>query len=323
MTLLAARSFAKRALWRLYVLSMWAVLVAALALRLPAQELAPRAYVISPIHSNAVVVTWSFYDGGLNLNGSIPITGATGRYHVPILSYYHSLNFFGRSANITASLPYGVGNFQGSVLGTQQSVYRSGLLDFNVRFSVNLIGGPAMPIEKFAKWKQKTLLGASVKVVAPTGQYNPTKLVNWGINRWAFKPELGYSRLWTKWVLDAYAGVWFYTTNPAFFATPIPRLQTEGPIGSFEGHLSRNLGSPRFWASLDGNFWFGGTTALGGIENPNTRQTSSRVGATLSVPVTAHQSLKFACSKGSYVRFGGDYYNAQVAWQYAWVGWPK
>ena len=308
---------------RLHVIPIFAVWMVASALLLPAQDLSPRAYVITPMHSNAIVLTWSFYDGGVNLNGSIPITGATGRYHVPIFSYYHSLSFFRRSANVTASLPYGVGNFQGDVLGTEKSVYRSGLLDLNVRFSVNLIGGPAMPVEKFAKWKQKTLLGASVKVVAPTGQYSPTKLVNWGINRWAFKPELGYSRLWSKWMLDAYAGVWFFASNPAFPATPVPLPQTEGPVGSFEGHLSRNLGKPRFWASLDGNFWFGGTTSLAGIQKPDTRQSSSRVGATLSVPVSTHQSLKFAYSKGTYVRFGGDYHNLQIAWQYAWIGWPK
>lgn len=305
------------------LLPIWALFITGSALWLPAQELAPRAYVISPVHSNAIVLTWSFYNGGLNLNGSIPITGATGRYQVPIFSYYHSLNFFGRSANVTASLPYGVGNFEGNVLGTQKSVYRSGLLDVNVRFSVNLIGGPAMPFEKFAKWKQKTLLGASIKMVAPTGQYDATKLVSWGINRWALKPELGYSHLWSKWILDGYGGVWFFSRNSAFPATPLPMPQKEGPIGSFEGHLSRNLGSPRLWASLDGNFWFGGTTSLGGIQKPQTRQTSSRIGATLSVPVSKHQSLKFAYSKGSYVRFGGDYQNVQVAWQYAWIGWPK
>jgi hypothetical protein len=308
---------------RLYVLMALAVLVAASALPLSAQDLSPRAYVITPIHSNAVVLTWSFYDGGVNLNGSVPITGATGQYHVPVFSYYHSLSFFGRSANITASLPYGVGNFQGNVLGTQKSVYRSGLLDFNIRFSVNLIGGHAMPVEKFAKWKQKTLLGASVKVVAPTGQYSSTKLVNWGINRWAFKPELGYSRRWSKWLLDAYGGAWFFTSNPAFPDTPVPMAQTEGPIGSFEGHVSRDLGRPRFWASLDGNVWFGGTTNLGGVQKPDTRQTSSRVGATLSMPLTRHQSLKVAYSKGTYIRFGGDYHNLQVAWQYSWIGWHK
>lgn len=288
-----------------------------------AQDLSPRAYVITPLHSNAVILTWSFYDGGLNFSGTIPITGATGTYHVPVLSYYHSLNFFGRSANITASLPYGVGYFQGDVFGTNKSVYRSGLLDFNVRFSVNLIGGPAMPLEKFAKWKQKTLLGASLKLVVPTGQYNGTKLVNWGIHRWALKPELGFSRRRGKWILDAYGGVWFYTTNSAFFNVPVPSPQTEAPIGSFEGHLSRDLGKPRWWASLDGNLWFGGTTTLNGIRNPATRQTSSRVGGTFSFPISKHQSIKVAYSKGTYVRFGGDYQNVQVAWQYSWIGWPK
>ena len=94
-------------------------------------------------------------------------------------------------------------------------------------------------------------------------------------------------------------------------------------LASFEGHLSRDLGKRRFWTSLDGNFWFGGTTTLGGILKPDTRQTSSRVGATFSVPVTKHQSFKFAYSKGTYIRFGGDYQNVEVAWQYAWVGWPK
>src|SRR5215468_7543601 len=82
-----------------------------------AQDLAPRAYGITPLHTNAITLTWSFYDGGLNFNGTVPITGATGTYHVPVGSYYHSLNFFGRSANITASLPYAVGTFSGNVLG--------------------------------------------------------------------------------------------------------------------------------------------------------------------------------------------------------------
>jgi hypothetical protein len=62
---------------------------------LRAQDLAPRAYIITPVHSNAVTLTWSFYDGGLNFNGTVPITGATGTYSVPVFSYYHSFSFFG------------------------------------------------------------------------------------------------------------------------------------------------------------------------------------------------------------------------------------
>ena len=142
--------------------------------------------------------TWSFYDGSINFNGALPVSDATGSYNVPILSYYHSFGFFGRSANVVAALPYGVGSFRGTLEGAGEHLYRSGLVDSVFRLSVNLKGGPAMPVPQFLKWKQKVLLGASLKVIAPTGQYDPTKLVNWGTNRWSFKPEFGYSQRWKK-----------------------------------------------------------------------------------------------------------------------------
>jgi hypothetical protein len=204
----------------------------AACLQVPAQDLAPRAYVITPIHTNAVVLTWGYYNGGINFGGTVPITGATGSYSVPVISLFHTLNFFGRSANLTATLPYAVGTFKGEGLGRQASVYRSGLADASFRFSVNLLGGPAMPVQEFARWKQKTLLGVSLRVIAPTGQYDGTKLINWSINRWAFKPELGYSQRLGHWLLDGYGGVWLYTTNSAAFAGPAPQPQTQEPIGS-------------------------------------------------------------------------------------------
>ena len=285
-----------------------------------AQDLSPRAYIITPVHSNAVTMTWSFYNGGINFNGTIPITGATGTYSVPSVSLFHSFGLFGHAANLTFFVPYGVGTFSGNVLGTSRSVYRSGLLDFTARASLNLLGGPAMQADEFAKWKQRIILGASVKIIAPTGQYSPNKLVNWGINRWAFKPEFGYSERWGHWILDGYAGVWFYTTNPAFPNTPRPVPQTESPIGSFEGHLSYTFNKLRTWASLDGNFWWGGITALDGVSNVSTRQTNSRIGGTVSLPLSKHQSLKAAYSHGTYIRFGGDYHNLQIGWQYSWIG---
>jgi outer membrane putative beta-barrel porin/alpha-amylase len=293
-----------------------------LAQRLCAQDLVPRAYVITPVGANAVILTWSYSNGGVNFSGAIPVTGATGSFSTPNFSYYHSFGFFGRSANITASLPYGVGNFKGEAGDRNHSVYRSGLVDVVARLSVNLIGGRAMPAREFSKWKQKRLLGASVKVLAPTGQYDPAKLVNWGINRWAFKPEVGYSQRWGSWLVDAYAGAWFYTTNRASYSVPVPQPQTEGPIGSLEAHLSRNFG-PGTWVSLDGNFWWGGVTSLNGIQNLATKQTSSRLGGTLAWRFTKHQSLKVSYSDGTYVRFGGNFQNVQIGWQYSWIGLSK
>jgi len=288
-----------------------------------AQDLAPRAYVITPVNLNTVTLAWSFYDGSIDYNGALPVSGATGTYQVPIFTYYHSFRLFGRSASALASLPYGRGTFQGTIAGAGEQIYRSGLLDSVYRLAVNLKGGPAVPMTEFPKWKQKVLLGASLKVIAPTGQYDPTKLINWGTNRWSFKPELGYSQRFGNFVLDGYAGVWFFTTNTDFWSRnayyPGTRSQSQKSIGAFEGHLSYNF-KPRLWASLDGNYWFGGQTSISGIENPSSRLSNSRLGATFSTPVSQHQSLKFSYSNGTYIRFGGNYQNVSMAWQYSWLG---
>jgi hypothetical protein len=290
------------------------------------QDLTPRAYVITPIHTNAILVTNSIFAGNLMLNGTAPISDATANVNAPILSLYHSFNFLGRSANITASLPYAAGNFNGSVLGAETNVYRSGFIDSSFRVAVNLKGGQALSIRDFMKYQQRTVLGVSLRVVVPTGQYDPNRLINYGANRWALRPEFGYSRRMRHWMADGYGGVWFYTRNPAFFSrneyVPYVQVRTQEPIVGFEGHLSYDV-KPRLWVSLDGNLWFGGRTSLNGVEEPDTLQKSSRLGVTGSLPLTRHQSLKLSYSKGAYVRFGRDFHNVSVAWQYSWLGWPK
>jgi len=211
-------------------------------------------------------------------------------------------------------------------MDNETRVYRSGLMDSSYRFSVNLMGGAAMTPREYQSWRQKTILGVSLRVVAPTGQYDPTKLINLGANRWAFKPEFGYSRRWGHWVLDGYAGAWFFTTNPEFFSHNAffagSRSQSQAPVSSFEGHFSYDVRA-RFWISLDGNFWYGGRTTVGGLENTVSLQKNSRVGVTASVPVTKRQSLKFSYNNGAYVRFGGDFQTVSVAWQYSWLGRPN
>ena len=293
---------------------------------LRAQDLAPRAYVVTPLGSNAINLTESYNDGELLFQGTIPVVGATGRLHAPSVAYYRSFGLLGRSANVLAALGYGVGTFEGAIREEQRSIYRSGLFDSVVRVSVNLLGGPAMSLPEMRQWRQKTLLGASLKVVAPTGQYDPTKLINLGANRWAFKPELGLSRARGHWVLDAYASVWFFTRNPDFFErnefVPGEQSQTQAPIAAVETHLSYDV-RPRLWVSIDANFWNGGRTSVNGVENPATLQRNSRVGISSSIPLTRHQSMKVSYAQGAYIRFGGDYRIFSAAWQYSWIDKPN
>src|SRR5260370_34228911 len=120
------------------------VFVASSLAPLKAQDLSPRAYVITALHSNAVTLTYSYYSGSIQLNGVLADASATGTYSVPIFTYYHSFGMFGRSANLNVAIPYGIGTFQGEFGDVTRQIYRSGLLDTTLRLSVNLKGGPAM-----------------------------------------------------------------------------------------------------------------------------------------------------------------------------------
>jgi len=290
-----------------------------------AQELNPRAYLISPVGTNVVNLGYSHLEGNPDLSASTPITDAHAAVEVGALGLYRALDFFGRSANIAVAIPYAVGEFDGTVADAPKHAHRSGLLDSSVRFSVNLIGGPAMEPQEFVKWQQGVLLGVSLKIMAPTGQYDPTALVNLGTNRWAFKPEIGYSQRWGHWILDAYAGEWFFTENPEFFSHNQyfagERSKSQSPVTAFETHLSYDV-RPRLWISLDANFWTGGETRISGVANPATYQKSSRIGVTASIPVSAHNSIKLSYNDGAYVRYGGNYRSISASWQYGWIGWP-
>lgn len=290
------------------------------------QGLSPRAYVITPIHSNAVTFTYSLQDGNVVFDQTLPLTNSKGRIGTESMSYFHTFSFFGRSANINVFLPYAIGHFQAEVSGTELKLYRSGLAPVSLRVSVNLRGAPAMTINDFRKWQQKTLIGASLAVSTPTGQYDPARLVNIGENRWSFKPEVGLSRRWDHWILDAYSAVWFFTPNDNFYSKAPgsvgPNRQTEKPMGATEAHLSYDI-RPRFWASIDVNYWYGGETSLNGTPTPTTLQANSRLGGTAAIPVSRHQSIKFSYSTGTYVRFGGDFQTVSVAWQYSWLGRPN
>ena len=181
-----------------------------------------------------------------------------------------------------------------------------------------------MTLDEFRKWREKTIFGVSLKIVAPTGQYDSSRPLNWSTNRWSFKPEFGYSHRWGHSVLDGYGAVWLFTKNSEFFTFPPPAQQTqaENPILACETHLSYDV-KPRLWFSVDGNFWYGGRTSVNGVQSPNALQSNSRLGFTLSTPATKHQSLKLSYNGGAYINYGGNYQNVSLAWQYSWIGKPN
>jgi hypothetical protein len=167
------------------------------------------------------------------------------------------------------------------------------------------------------------MLGASLKMVFPTGQYDPTRLINLGTNRWAIKPELAYVRRVGRVVIEGYGGIWLFTANHDFLASApdaTGATRTQAPIGAWELHVSYDV-NPRCWISADLNYWRGGRTSVNGVPSV-TLQANSRLGVTGSVPLSRHQSLKISYSDGVVIRAGGNFRILSAGWQYGWLGSP-
>jgi len=294
------------------------LLLTLLTLAARAQDLAPRAYVITPTDSNAITVSAAINTGQILFDPSVPVTGASATIETPILSAFHSFGLWGRSANILVAVPYAVGNFEGTVGGDFLQAYRSGIADSRVRFAINLHGGRAMAPREYVKWHERSLIGVSLTVAVPTGQYDSAKLVNIGANRWGIKPEIGFTRRRGHWAIDWYAGAWFFTENNSYY--PGTNRRSQAPFFNGEAHVGYYLGL-RAWASFDANFWNGGRTRVNGVEG-NDSQRNSRIGGTISLPFGKHQTVKFSYSHGAYVTIGGDFNSINVGWQYSWLGKP-
>jgi hypothetical protein len=276
------------------------------------QQLEPRAYSVSPVGTNIVVLGYGRSTGDVAFDASLPITDASATINGASAGYFRSINFFGRSANISAAVPYVWGNLQGNVAGQFQQVRRSGLGDPWVRFAVNLHGAPAMDLKKFGAYRQKTVIGASLVVVAPMGQYDPAKAINLGGNRWAFKPEVGISRAVRRVYLDFYLGVWLYTANDNFQG----RTRKQDPIPTSQFHLSYNV-RPKLWVAFNTNFYAGGRTSVNGVRGDDL-QRNSRIGGTLSYKLDRRHSLKFTYSRGAITTVGAHFQSVGIAYQYLW-----
>ena len=291
------------------------VLLVGVTSHLHGQELEPRAYSVSPVGINIALFSYSYPSGDVEFDPSAQIDDFNFKLNVLTLGYFRSLDFFGRSANIGAVVPYAHGTLGGTFFGNFQTFHRSGLRDPVIRFAVNLYGAPAMNPAQFSKYRQKTNLGASLTVAAPLGQYQGNTLVSLGSNRWAFKPEIGFSQgIQKSWILELDAGAWLYTANRNFLGT----TRTQAPLGTVQLHAVYTV-RPHLWFSLDGNFYDGGRTTVGTTQNFDLRR-GSRIGLTAAGPIAKRQALKFAYSRWVYATLGAKFNVFTVAYQFTWGG---
>lgn len=278
-----------------------------------AQELEPRAYSNTPVGINFLLAGYAYTEGKIAFDPTLGVANAQYHANTAVLAYARSLNAWGNSAKFDVILPYS--SFSGGALvgGLPREREMSGFGDPRFRFSMNFYGAPALALKEFSTYRQDVIVGASLQVTAPLGQYDNSKLLNLGNNRWSFKPELGVSKAWGQWTLELAPSVTLYTDNTDFNNG---RAFSQAPLYALQGHVVYGFASGA-WLSFNSLYFAGGRTTVDGVEG-NNRQANSRVGLTLALPVDRHHSLKLNASTGTSTRTGSDFNAVGIAWQYRW-----
>jgi hypothetical protein len=277
-----------------------------------AQELEPRVYSNAPVGLNFLILGYGYTTGDVAVDASAPIEDAQLTAHAAFLAYARTLDVWGRAGKLDVVLPYGWVSGTAVVAGQPRERDVSGLGDPRSRFSVLLYGAPALSPTEFADYTQDFIVGASLAVTVPLGQYNSDKVVNIGTNRWSFKPEAGVSKRLGPFTLELDASVTFYTVNDDFFGGR--RLERD-PLFAVEGHV---IYQTRWgvWVAGDTTYYAGGKTTIDGERGE--RQEHLRFGGTVAIPVDRRNSVKLYGSTGAISRGGGNFDAVGIVWQYRW-----
>jgi hypothetical protein len=290
-----------------------AVVAGAAAAR--AQDIEPRAYSNAPVGVNFLVAGYAYSHGGLSLDPSLPVTDARLQSPAAVLAYARVLDLWGVSGKFDAIVPYA--SLSGTADYAGQPVQRSihGFANPAFRISANLLGAPALTLQEFGGYRQDLIVGASVQVGVPLSQYDPSRLLNIGTNRWSVKPEVGVSKAIGSWTIEGQAAVTFFGDNTDFFGGS---TRSQEPLYALQGHVVHSFRSG-IWAAFDVTYFAGGRSSIDGAAK-NDLQQNWRFGATLAIPVDRRNSIKLAASSGVSARTGNNFDLLAVAWQYRWGG---
>jgi hypothetical protein len=282
------------------------------ALSAGAQELEPGAYQNAPVGLNVAFAGYGLSQGNVLFDAALPVEGVEATVHTLLLGYLRTLSLFGRAAKFDAQMPVSWARFEGTVAGEFRTRSPQGLTDPRVRLSVNLVGSPALDLPGFVKYRQRTIVGASLQVALPLGQYDRTRLLNLGAHRWSFRPEIALSHARGRWVFEAAAGMWFFTDNDDYFqeSTLSQRPLYFAKINAIYA-FRRSL-----WASASYGHAEGGQTVLNDLTRQDL-QRNDRFGATLALPVARSSALKFVFTTGLTTRLGADFNSIGIVYQYS------
>jgi len=290
-----------------------ALLGSALTQLAHAQELEPRAYSNLPMGLNFLAAGYAHSQGGLSTDPSLPLTDAHLKIDTGVVAYVRGIDLWGNSGKFDVIAPYSHLSGTALVAGQPRERVVSGAGDPRFRLSVNFYGAPALTLNEYRSYQPDLIIGASVQVTPPWGQYDPSRAVNLGTHRWSIKPDIGFSKAFAPFTVDLTAGVTLFTRNDDYFGG---QALDQAPLYSAQVNLSHDFGRG-IWAALGATFYRGGRTTVDDAAKDNALS-NSRLGLTVAVPIDRYCAIKFNASSGISTRTGTNFDTVGAVLQYRW-----
>jgi len=277
------------------------------------QELEPRAFSNVPVGVNFGVAAYGFVAGNVLFDPVLPAEDIHADMHSIAVAYVRAIDFFGLSSKIDVMVPAVSGHWDGQYEGADTTRTANGFADPRVRFSVNFIGAPALNPQEFASYQPGTIVGMSLQVWVPLGQYDPDRLLNIGSHRWTFRPQLGVAHTMGDWILEATVSAWLFTRNGNFSRG---NTLQQHPFVAGKVHVVRTI-SRRVWLALAGGIGTGARNVLNEVPT-DTRQTAFRVGLTGVWEFIPRHSARLNIVTTKRIERGPDFEAVVLSYQYRW-----
>jgi len=279
---------------------LWLVVVTMLAVDAfcPPQTLAQmpaRFYWKSLSGATAVPVIAESLSGNTNPFDPAHTVSAGANFDatMALVGYARTFPLFDRAAVAALILP--MGRISGEVTLGAITVNQSteGFGDPMLEFDINLLGPPAQKnIPDVLRYEPGFSVDFLVDLAFPIGEYDDDKQLNLGQNRWYGR--IGMPIVWQlgPWVpgrrttLEFLPTVWFFSDNDDY----VGQTMETDPIFQVDAHLTRDF-TERFWASLDGTWFYGGKASINGVEGEKLNNLG--VGLTLGYQINDNLGLTF------------------------------
>jgi len=279
-----------------------------------AQEIEPRRWTPLPLGTQVVGVGYGHSFGDVAFDPALQIEGAQAQINTVGASYVVPFNAFGKLARFDTLLPYQTGRWEGLLQGNPASTERSGLGDPQFRLSLNIAGTPAMDgatmRKHLATQPVNTQVGIALAVSVPLGQYDKTRLLNLGRNRYTVQPQFGILHNRGLWSYELTGSAFVFTDNKAFYNGNTFSQKT---LLGLQAHIIRRFNTGH-WLSASYGQGLGGESSVNGVASDD--DTENRAYAlSLGIPLAKKQSIKVVFIHSETHRYtGADLQTVALAW---------